>query len=114
MTSTPNPVQPSSSASNVKALVASKLLHTAWERRSAGPSRHPSMAQRTRSCSSSTPRILLTAYRLLSGDDRNKRLASTIISMTETVSVGPLEYCGNALAFLKAGKSASGKGRSVQ
>ncbi|EJD49459.1 hypothetical protein AURDEDRAFT_161567 [Auricularia subglabra TFB-10046 SS5] len=41
---------------------------------------------------------------LLHGDARKQRLAETIIRTTETVSVGPLEYCGNALAFNKAGR----------
>ncbi|KZV95413.1 hypothetical protein EXIGLDRAFT_766221 [Exidia glandulosa HHB12029] len=44
------------------------------------------------------------SHTIVAGEDRAMRVAKTIISSTEKVSVGPLEYCGMALAFRKRGK----------
>ncbi|KZV79776.1 hypothetical protein EXIGLDRAFT_781882 [Exidia glandulosa HHB12029] len=46
--------------------------------------------------------------RRLTGDDREMRFAATIIQTKLQVSVGPLEYSGNALGFRKRGNGRRG------
>lgn len=50
---------------------------------------------------------ILQLSRTVEGAEREARLAQNIIRTTDKVSVGPLEYCGTALAFRQRGKGRS-------